>query len=246
MNEENQNIEETLQEETQENQPEQKETQTEQAPQPQEKQDEAERNFRALREAKEKAENERDEMLRYFRDQQMSQKPQKKQDKQDDDDEDINLSPDDLVEWRHVEKKIKKLENQLKNYEQSTTATTTETRLKYQYPDFDNVVNRKNIERLRNEYPEIADTINDSKNLYSKAVSAYTLIKRFGIYKEDPYTADRERAQKNAAKPRSAASVNPQQGNTALSRANDFANGLTDEVREQLWREMKQSMKNSN
>jgi hypothetical protein len=50
--------------------------------------------------------------------------------------------------------------------------------------------------------------------------------------------ADKLRAQKNAAKPKPLASVNPQQGDSPLSKANAFANGLTDDLKKQLRKEM--------
>ena len=56
---------------------------------------------------------------------------------------------------------------------------------------------------------------------------------------------DREQAQRNMAKPRPLASVAASQGNDSpLQRANAFANGLTEELRSQLHREMVESMRN--
>ncbi len=49
------------------------------------------------------------------------------------------------------------------------------------------------------------------------------------------------RIQKNASKPKPLASVNPQQGDSPLSRANAFANGLTEELKDQLRKEMSES-----
>jgi hypothetical protein len=40
-------------------------------------------------------------------------------------------------------------------------------------------VSQENIARLREDYPELANTLHATTDLYSKAVSAYTLIKQF-------------------------------------------------------------------
>jgi hypothetical protein len=56
--------------------------------------------------------------------------------------------------------------------------------------------------------------------------------------------ADRAAAQKNASKPKPLASVSPQQGDSPLSRANAFANGLTPELQKQLRQEMEEARKN--
>ena len=205
----------------------------------QEQSDYKEANIREMRLRKERAEKERDEAYRLV--QQMKEQYEKPAQKSDPDDEDLNIGADDFVEGKHLGKvanKIKKLEQQLKNYQQVTTSATVETRLKQKYNDFDSVVSKENVEALVRDYPEIGDTLRSNADLYSQAVSAYTMIKQLGIYREDKYEADRARAQKNAAKPRPLASVSPQQGEGPLQRANAFANGLTDELKEQLLKEM--------
>jgi hypothetical protein len=56
---------------------------------------------------------------------------------------------------------------------------------------------------------------------------------------------DKERAERNLAKPRPLASVAASQGNDSpLQRANAFANGLTEELKAQLHKEMIESMRN--
>jgi len=199
--------------------------------------DEKERNYRELRRSKEAAEKERDEMKRML--EEMKKTEQNKQKEE----EDPHLNPDDIPEWRHVEKYIKKLESRISNYEQQTQLQSTEARLKQQYPDFDQVVSAENIEALKQKYPELASNLASNSDMYSKAVSAYTMIKRLGIVPDNSYDGDKERAQKNAAKPRPLASVSPQQGDSPLSRANAFAEGLTDELREQLRKEMQEAIK---
>ena len=199
-----------------------------------------EENMRRLREKAELLERERDEALRLANEMKSKFNPTAAAFPEVD--EEVTLSEEDLVEGKHLnrfQKKIKKLEQQLQSYQQQTSEIAVESQLKSQYADFDKVVTRENIETLRLTYPELAQTINSSSSdLYSKAVSAYTLIKRLGVYAEDTYQNERERAHKNATKPKPLASVSPQQGDTPLSHANAFANGLTDELKEQLRKEM--------
>ncbi|HZW61479.1 MAG TPA: hypothetical protein VFF04_04610 [Candidatus Babeliales bacterium] len=201
------------------------------------------KNFRQLREKAERAERERDEAIRILREIEVRSAQEVPEE-----DYSINLDPDALAEGKHlnkVDKKIKKLEEQLRQYQYQSATYAVEAKLKSDYPDFDKIVSPENVESLKNAYPEIADTIMaSSSDLYKKGVSAYTMIKNLGIYKEDNYVQDRERAQRNAAKPKPLTSINAQQGDSPLSRANAFANGLTDELKTQLRKEMELARKN--
>lgn len=201
-------------------------------------------SWKILREKAQKAEKERDEAIRYAKEIEARTKASPEIPEED---YSVNVEEDSLVEGKHlskVNKHIKKLEEQLKSYQQQTAMNATESKLKSQYPDFDTVVCKENLESLRYAYPEIANTINSSTDLYSKAVSAYTMIKKLGITNEDIYAEDKALAQKNASKPKPLASVSPQQGDSPLSKANAFANGkITDDLKKQLWREMNEIRK---
>jgi len=199
-------------------------------------------SWKMLREKAERAERRAEELERMILESQSKKSPETEEEL------DLHLDPDSLAEGKHlsiVDKKIKRLEKQLKQYEQQSSLSATEIKLKTQYPDFDNVVSADNLNNLRSMYPEIAHTINSSSDLYSKAVAAYTMIKRLGISpQEDIYKQEKELAQRNAAKPKSLASISPQQGDSPLSKANAFANGtLTDELKAQMWKEMNQYRK---
>lgn len=204
-------------------------------------------SFKQLKEAKEREERERlrlerehNDLMRKYRELEAKNQP-KKEEVAEEDTYNLSLNADDLVEGKHlsqVDKKIKSLEKQLKQYEQQTTLNTIQSRLKSQYPDFDSIVSNQNIETLKAQYPELAQTLNSSTDLYATAVSAYTMIKKFGISQTPEQIEDVKRIQTNAAKPRPLTSISPQQGETPLSRVNAFANGLTDELKEQLRKEM--------
>lgn len=211
--------------------------------QPQQPSSSKEDNFRALRQAKERAERERDEALKILK--QVEQSKKLSQETAQPDDE-FDIGPDDIAEGKHLyklKKTVKELQEQIKSYQHQSQESIIETKLKTQYNDFDKVVSRENVEALKAAYPEIAQSINASPDLYSKAVAAYTLIKKFGIYNDVSYDAEKERAHANASKPKPLASVSPQQGDSPLSRANAFANGLTEELRRQLYKEMLESRK---
>lgn len=210
--------------------------------------DDQTRNFRAIRERMQKAERERDEALKMAKKlsemHEQYQKPVVQEQPHDTDDSDnLGINDDDLVEGKHlgkVAKKMRELQKQLKQYEKQSSMAATEAKLKAQYPDFDQVLSRDNIETFRYAYPELAATVDSTQDVYTKAVSAYTLIKKFGVYAPQ---AERERVAKNIAKPRPLSTVAPQQGDSPVSRANAFANGLTKDLQEQMWKEMRDARK---
>lgn len=203
----------------------------------------SERNFRAMEEKLRRIERERDEALRLAQ--------EKAAQKQEEPDEEINIGDEDISEGKHIkavyrvmDKKIKRLEEQLKKNEQASTTMSAEAMLKAQYPDIEKVVTKENLDALREADPEFAEMLDTSSSFRAKAVSAYKHIKKLGLYVEDTYMSDRAAAQKNASKPKPLASVSPQQGDSPLSRANAFANGLTPELQKQLRKEMEEARKN--
>lgn len=220
------------------------------APEPEPESD-AKKSFRDVIAAKRKAERERDEYLRRI--EELEARPRHREEattpkEQFEEDEDFHLGADDIAEGKHIAKvdkraqnKIKALEDRLAKYESKTAEERAEAQLRAKYADFDKVVSRDNIDLLTEAYPELARSLYSTNDLYTKAVSAYTLIKKFGIYQESPFTSEKAVALKNVAKPRPLASVSPQQGDSPLTRANAFANGLTDELKAQLRKEMEQA-----
>jgi hypothetical protein len=145
--------------------------------------------------------------------------------------------PDDLVERRYVDTRIHQLEKQL-------YTTNVESQLKNKYPDYDKVVNNKTISLLKEKRPALAASIGSNPDLYYQAISAYDAIKDLGLYTEDSYEKDRYRAESNASKPRNMQSIAPQKGDSPLTKANAFAEGLTDERKKMLYKEMVAAMKN--
>jgi len=174
------------------------------------------KNAANLRKQLEQAQRERDAALRQLQDKNES-----------------ILGDDDLAEGKHlnrVQREIKALKEEL-----------VQTRIKAQYHDFDSVVTVDNLALLRDNYPELAATLQSAPDLYTQAASAYTLLKKLNIAPDQQEIANRSRVQQNVSKPRPASSVGPQQGESPLTRANAFAEGLTDDLKAQLNREMNQS-----
>lgn len=241
------------QEQEQVNQPEveQPEQPQENVEQNQESQQEQENskdyNFKALREKADQAQREKEELERrvqemehyYQYHQQQQQQPQQPQQEE----EDLSVSDDDFVSGKVFNRHLKKLEQQIKTQQQQTEAERIEQRLKNKYPDFDNVVNRKNVEKLKKDHPSVAAVLRDAKDLESQGDSAYLFIKQFGIA-GDNYQQDKQKAQGNANKPRSVNSISPQSGDSPMSNANAFENGLTPELKEKLWKQMQEAIKN--
>lgn len=185
-------------------------------------------SFRQLREKAERVERERDEFARQVR--KYSQKePQKTYEEED---EEIRIQPDDLVEGKHLgqyDKKIRKLEAKI--YE-----ANVETKIKQELPDYDKVVNDESLYVLKTQFPELAQSIISNPDLYSKAKAAHLAITKLGINPHDT-THQQEAINRNISKPKPLASIAPQQGDSPLTRANAFANGLTQELKDQLYKE---------
>ena len=212
-------------------------------------------NFKALREAAERAQWERDalkaQMLEMQRAMQMGnvssmQKQQVAEPEIESDDFDFEVADDALLEGKDAKKlvqELKKVKQQLKQFGSRSQETAIEAKIKATYPDFDSVVSVENVQRLNQEYPEIAKTLRDTPDLYNKASAAYAIMKKFGIYKDMSYEEDKMKAIKNAQKPRPIASVSPQQGDSPLSKANAFANGLNKDLQKQLLAEMQAARK---
>ncbi len=201
-----------------------------------------EENMALLRERAKRAESEREELARQLQSYQQKSNPQPTNSEP----EDFSMAPDELAEGKHIAKlqrKIKNLEDKVIQNQQNNRSASAEVRLRNTYPDFDKVVSQSNIAALSEMFPDVAKTIGESNDLYSKAVTAYTVIKNLGIYQDD-HKQEKAIAATNAAKPRPLTSISPQQGDTPMSRANAFANGLTDDLRKSLQKEMVEAMKN--
>ncbi len=209
-------------------------------------------NFRMIRERAEAAERRADEAMKYAMSLQQQQQPkQQAQPEPEDDYSDIGLDDDGLAEGKHLKKVLKEmreLKKEMHAYKTKSTSDSVEIRLKSHYPDFDQVINNDNLQKLSNLNPDLAEMILQTPDMFKRAKLAYDMVKQYGISsspeKQPTYDKEKAIAQKNAAKPRPLTSVSPQQGDSPLSKANAFANGgLSEDMKAQLRKEMIQATK---
>lgn len=156
---------------------------------------------------------------------------------------DPQLSDDDLLTAKDGRKVFRQeasdiVREALKQYE----ASTLEERLVQKYPDFNEVVSPENIKTLKETEPELAMSIaylqDDPK---AQSIAAYKLLKKLGIGGNQS-SPEKEKALKNAQKPLSVNAVTRQ---SAIGNAHLFENGLTTELKSQLWKEMQDCMKHA-
>ncbi|MGD8327777.1 MAG: hypothetical protein PVF65_12765 [Sphingomonadales bacterium] len=185
-------------------------------------------NWRQLRETKRQLEEE-NRLLRQRMEAETRTQPEQESD-------DFDLPDDELVEGRHV----KQLMNKMQSLLQQQEAKAVPDRLKSRFSDFDAVVTPENVERLKQEEPELLASIMASDDLYSKGAAAYKLIKRMS--QEAEVSRDKAAAEINRSRPGSSHGAARQ---SALSDADRFANGLTPELRRQLQREMEEAARAS-
>jgi hypothetical protein len=209
------------------------------------RQSEQQKHFRAIKEQKDRAERERDEAYRQLQELQRSAQGQQQP---EDTDDDFNIDPDALAEGKHLKKmhsQLKQLQTQLKKQQESQQQESVEIRLKSQYPDFDQVVSATNIATLKEKYPHFAQTIYTSSDLYSKSVTAYSLIKELGI---EPMAQNARREEEqfeaNKKRPKSAASLTGTRSDSPLAQAGsfNFDRPMKDDERKAMWKEMKEVM----
>lgn len=202
------------------------------------------KNFKAMREKAERVERERDEYFRRLQELEAARTHQAQPPQ-----EQPSYSPDDYVEGKHLnemQKKMIQLERKLQTYEQTSAASIAEARLKVEYPDYYKVVNDETLEMFSTLEPELAETLKASPaNIYSKAVTAYKMIKKLGIAEEPDYVAEKKRIEQNAAKPRPSNILNKSASHaeSPLSHVNAFTDTITEDERKQYWKEMVESRK---
>lgn len=229
------------------------------APEPKPKKDHP--NFASLRNKAEQLEYERNEAYRQIelerkqneqrlealRLELLSQSENKKQEIEEDE---TDYDPDGYANNRKIQKIEKKyskktsdIEQKLARLEAENAALTTKSMLRNKYSDWDSIVNSENLAKLSREFPQLGKTLDSTNDMYAAGESAYLMIKKFGITQDEPDNYDEEKAiiQKNAKKPRTIASLNLQQGESPLSKANIFAAGMTKDLEKQLWKEMQEA-----
>ena len=157
---------------------------------------------------------------------------------------DEEIGDDELIEARQFKKYKKQTQEELRQLRAEMQYATTEAKIKAKYTDFDDIVTSANLKRLTAQEPDIAKTLESSNDLYSKAITAYKMIKKLGISEDDSLEMDNLKVETNVKKPRTATSIAPNQNVTPLSRANAFNQPLTEELKDKLLAEMEEAIKN--
>ncbi len=199
-------------------------------------------NWKRIREQNRELERKLAEMEEAIRRSQAQEKPDKEKEQ-----EDYDLADDALTEGKHykaLKREVRNLNEALSKERQERDKLAVEARLRANYPDIFKVVTKDNLAALAEVEPELVETIVSSPNMYSQHVAAYKNIKKYGIGTEDPNAMEKERAQRNLAKPKPAATVSPRQGESPLAEADRFARGMTPELQSQLLREMEDAISN--
>lgn len=141
------------------------------------------------------------------------------------------IKDDDLIEGRHLKKALLEV-RQLLNQQQQQAIPQ---QLKAKYSDFDEVVSKENVEKLKATEPELYASIISGSDLYTKGVAAYKTIKSLGIAAADPYRQEKDQVQRNQKKP---VSLSAAQTPSAIHGAHNFERGLTPELQKALLKEM--------
>ena len=132
--------------------------------------------------------------------------------------------------------KTEKLTKALKEKEYEEAPKLIES----EHQDYAQVVTPENVERLKQTNPRLAASLAELKDPYAQGALAYSYIKSQGIYKENNNAMTKQRALANSQKP---LPVNAAKSSNALESANAYANGLTPELKSQLFQEMQAAIR---
>lgn len=194
--------------------------------------DKQDKNWREVREKMSELKRQNEEMAKALYQQQMQTQYQQQnqlEETQEEDDE-------DLLTKKSAKKIAKKLaEEAVQKYIKESEVRDIPAKLRSRYNDYDRVVCKETVDRLVIEDPEAAEALAALVNEpYKQGVMAYKLLKSH-MGEEMP-----KKPKDKSKTPLSSSAVSK---STALSNAHNFANGLTQDLKDQLWKEMQESAK---
>jgi len=192
----------------------------------------ADRNFKALREERERDRQAREEAERRAMQIEAENKAIKEmlaaqQQPQQTQQQASDYDPDDWATYGEVDK----VKAELAALKQENFRN----RIYRDMPDFDKVVNQENLKKFEAAEPEIAGALNEVQDPYKAGVAAYKYLKQFLPQETPQQKQAKQRVADNAKRPGSLASVG---GGTPLAESARFEQGLTKELKDQLWREV--------
>ena len=113
--------------------------------------------------------------------------------------------------------------------------------MKLRYPDIDQVLSTENLELFEQQEPELAETLTALQGDPIKLkVAAYKMIKKT-LNKDTTPSLEKQKAESNSRKPVSVSSVT--KGSSPIGTISGFENGLTPELKKQLYKEMQEASK---
>ena len=171
---------------------------------------------------------EQDELIRRLQD----NRPKEKDELED-------LTDDDIVTVSQAKKLAAKMAQEVaQNVVRQKDLSTLEERIQIKFPDFEQVVSAKAIDDLKKDEPELAYSLASMQDPYQQAVAAYKLLKKIGG--QEPMSTEQKKALENRSKPQSSQTIVK---NSAIGNAHLFENGLTPELKKQLYQEMQRAVK---
>jgi len=182
---------------------------------------------RKMQELERKAQ-EQDELIRRLQD----NRPKEKDELED-------LTDDDIVTVSQAKKLAAKMAQEVaQNVVRQKDLSTLEERIQIKFPDFEQVVSAKAIDDLKKDEPELAYSLASMQDPYQQAVAAYKLLKKLGG--QETMSTEQKKALENRSKPQSSQTIVK---NSAIGNAHLFENGLTPELKKQLYQEMQRAVK---
>lgn len=140
------------------------------------------------------------------------------------------LADDDYIEARDLKKAR---EEQAKELE-AVKMQLVEMSVKAECPDFYEVVTQENVDKLVKEHPELAQTLNQSRDERAKAIATYKVIKKFGLTESK---TEAERIAANTKKPKLSNTVTKTESD--LTRAAGFSRGMSEAEKKARYENMK-------
>lgn len=156
------------------------------------------------------------------------------------------LADDDIVTKAQARKLAEKIAKEAAQQAvRQREAATVDERLSLKYSDFADVVTPEAIEELKQTEPELTYSLANNPDPFAQGVAAYKLIKRLNIQQDKSemtkINSEKKKAEVNSQKPISVNSIS--KSNSAIGNAHIFENGLTPELKKQLYKEMQDARK---
>jgi hypothetical protein len=153
------------------------------------------------------------------------------------------LNDDDIITAKQARSLAMKMARQVAEQTvREREAQTLDERLMTKFPDYQEVVSKENIDLLQQQEPELAKSLYAlQQDPYSQGIAAYKMLKKLGLGDTSEMAVNKKKALENSKKPVSVQSVT--KSSSAIGNVHLFENGLTPELKKQLWKETQECAK---